>query len=63
MGQILWGIETFAALAATIGAKGQEKRHPKFQEASAFGSMHVVAATVRAIPIFRVNKDAKFAFH
>jgi hypothetical protein len=63
LGQVLWAIETLPAFAATIRPIGQEKHDPKFQEASAFGSVHVVASTLRAISIFRVNEEPKFAFH
>jgi hypothetical protein len=63
LGQVLRAIKTLPALAATIGAVGQEKHDPKFQDAPAFGSMHVVTTTMRAISIFRVNEEAKFALH
>lgn len=61
--QALRAIETLPAFAATIGPIRQEKHHPKFQQAPPFGAMHMVAATSRAISIFRINEETELAFH
>lgn len=45
LGQFLGPIKTLSALTAAIGAIGQKEENPEFQEASAFGAMHVIAAT------------------
>ena len=62
-GHSLGAIETLAALTAPVWAIRQEEQDPKFQEASAFGAMHMVAATQRTIPFLSVYKQTKCAFH
>ena len=61
--QMFRAIKAFAALATTVWAVRHEQHDPKFQKASAFGSMYVVATTKRAIPVVRINEEAKFALH
>ena len=50
-------IETLAAFPAAVGAIGQEKKDPKFHQASALGAVDVLAATQRTIPLLGVNKQ------
>jgi hypothetical protein len=61
--QVLRAIKTFPALTATVRSIRDEKHDPKFQKASAFGSMYVVATTKWAISFVRINEKAKFALH
>jgi hypothetical protein len=51
-------IETLAAFPAAVGAVGQEKKDPKFHQASPLGAVDVLAATQRTIPLLGVNEQA-----
>jgi hypothetical protein len=61
--QIPGPIETLAALAAPVGAIGQEEQDPKFNQPPAPGAMHVFAAAQRTISFCGVYEQAKNAFH
>jgi hypothetical protein len=63
LGQASGAVETLAALAAPVGEIGQEEKNPKFQNAAAFGAMHVVASAKRASSIRSVKKQAEGTFH
>jgi hypothetical protein len=63
LGQVFGPVKTLAALAATVGAIGQEKKDPEFQKAPALGAMHMVASAQRTISFPGVDEETKFAFH
>jgi hypothetical protein len=62
-GHVLRAIETLAAFAAAVGAIRKKQQDPKFQKASSFGTMDMVAATEGTISILGIYKDAEYAFH
>jgi hypothetical protein len=63
LGHFLRAIEALAALAAAVGAIREKQKDPKFQKASALGSMNVVAAAERAVSILGIHEHAEFASH
>jgi hypothetical protein len=56
-------VETLAAFAAAIRPVRKKEQDPEFQEASALGAMHMIAATLRAAFFLGVYEQAKRSFH
>jgi hypothetical protein len=63
LGHIPGAVEALSALAAPVGAKGEEEQQPEFQNASTLGAMHVVAAAQRTLSFSGIHKQPKDTFH
>ena len=62
-GKFFGAIKALPALSAAVGAEGQEKEDPEFENAATFCAMHMRAATKRTGFLWLINKKSKDTFH
>ena len=56
-------VKTLAAFAAAVGTVGEKEQDPEFQQASALGSVDMIAATEGTVSFLGVHEHAECALH
>jgi hypothetical protein len=56
-GHFFGAVKSLPAFSAAVRAIRQDKQHPEFQQAPAFGAVHVVAPTQRAVALLCVDEQ------